>query len=183
MSESEDVFDTPERSPCAHCGKDTLLTLNVCELCNEELSPRITVPQLLVMVVTGLLIDVREGGLVLGRPGPEDDIPMLFAPVPGVLELCALMHGGEFILNTMASAKHTDRLLEINAYKPEEYTPLPSIPLTSTTRVFNTNGTKGPESNAAVLIQTGQFIVNRRATVKFYSELEEINNSVPPNLG
>ena len=159
------------------------LSVTVCQSCENELPPRFTTGDLLISFTSGGIIDARSGGLVLGRPGPEDDIPMFRAIIPGVLELCGLMHGAEFIVNNMAAAKHVDRLLEINSYRPEDYTPLASIPLTLTTRVFNTNRTTGPDSNLALLIQTNQFIVNRRATVKYYSELEELNNSVSPKLG
>lgn len=129
------------------------------------------------------MLDIRPGGLVLGRPGPEDDIPMYRAVVPGVLQLCGLMHGGEFVVNSVAAEENSERLEEINSYKDLACAPLTSIPLTATTRIFNTNGTEGPESNLAVLIQARQFIINRAATVKYYSELEEINNSASPKLG
>lgn len=179
---SEITFEVPDNSPCYHCGIDMALDLEICPDCGEEVPTRFTAPQLLVLFTNGQILDARSGGLVLGRDDPEDDIPMFRAVIPGVLQLVGLMHGGEFIVNCNAVSANQDRLLEINSYKDSKYTPMASIPLTSTTRVFNTNGTQGPESNLALLIQSGQFIVNRAATIKYYSELEEINNSLQPNL-
>lgn len=176
-------LEWPDSSPCLNCGVEVDLAVDNCPDCNEDAYYRFTTDVLLLGFTTGRLIDARRGGLVLGRAGIEDDIPLCRAIVPGVMDVCARMHGGEFILNNQASFDSAERLAEINSYKDPDYVPLTVIPLTATTRVFNTNGLDGPDSNPCLLIQTGQFIVNRAATAKYYSELEQINNASSPKLG
>jgi hypothetical protein len=92
------------------------------------------------------------------------------------------MHGGEFIVNAQASRANAARLEEINAYRSAEYIPISNIALTDTTRIFNTNGTEGPDSHLWLLVQSGQFIVNRAGTIECFEELEQMNNSVAPLL-
>jgi hypothetical protein len=57
--------------------------------------------------------------------------------------------------------------------------PIQSLSMTNTTWVINTNGIKGELS---ILMEGGQFIVNRAATIKQYEELEQINKSVNHEL-
>ncbi|MCA1438519.1 MULTISPECIES: hypothetical protein [unclassified Bradyrhizobium] len=62
-------------------------------------------------------MDARFGGLVLGRDGPEDDIPLLQHQGAGVFALIGVMQGGEYILSEEATKRHWTRLQEINAEK------------------------------------------------------------------
>ena len=127
----------------------------------------------------GHIIDARAGGLVLGRHHSEDDIPMLYSSAIGVFDLSRYMQGGEYILNTEASVKHKERLEEINSYMSAEYSPIKSLEVSDKTRIFNTNGIKG---ELIIIVDSGQFVVNRAATKKHFTELEKLNNSVTHKL-
>lgn len=179
----EFLIEWPDGSPCLTCGNEVDLETDKCPGCGEPTFHRFSSATLFLAFTSGRMIDVRRGGLVLGRPGLEDDIPLCRAVVPGVLDVLGLMHGGEFIVNNQASFDNSDRLIEINSFLDRSYPALTEVPLTSTTRIFNTNGLDGPDSHSSLLIQTGQFIVNRAATAKYYSEIEEINNSSSPKIG
>jgi hypothetical protein len=89
------------------------------------------------------------------------------------------MQGGEYILNTEASVKHKDRIEEIDSYMTSEYTPIKSLEVSDRTRIFNTNGIKG---ELIILVNAGQFVINRSATKKHFTELEKLNNSVTHKL-
>jgi hypothetical protein len=169
-----------DESPCFFCNEKMPLKASICQSCDKEVPPRITVMDLLVAFVDGHIVDVRAGGLVLGRHHNDDDIPMYLPVAEGLLQICGVMQGGEYVVNKEATEKHVARIQEINSYKgDEEYKPSQSLSMTDTTRVFNTNGIKGELS---VLMEGGQFIVNRAATIKHYEELEQINNSVTHEL-
>lgn len=173
MSKIElEIADT---SPCFFCTVDMLLNKSTCAYCGKEAPIRLTVVDFMNAFFEGHIIDIRAGGLVLGRHDNEEDIPIYSAVATGVLQLCGVMQGGEYVINKEATAKHFARIEEINDYKDSTYTPIESIAITNKTRVFNSNGIKG---NMAVLLDTGQYIINRAATIKHYLELEEINNSV-----
>jgi hypothetical protein len=170
-----------ESSPCNHCGADVPMSREGwCDACNNPIPQRWNSADFLRAFFKGRIIDVRAGGLVLGRNHNEDDIKMVNMPANGVFQLCGVMMGGEYILSKEATAKHMDRLNEINAFsKDSEFTPLVSVPITEKARVFNTNGIKG---RMWVYVDSGQFIVNRAATATYYQELEELNNSVSHEL-
>jgi hypothetical protein len=180
---AEIKIEVPDTAPCPQCERQVTIGLTSCPTCEKELPVRIHAGQLLIAFTTGEVLDARRGGLVMGRHEPADDIPIVRAVVPGILEVCGRMHGGEFIVNARASRENATRLEEINAYRSPEYTPISNIALTDTTRIFNTNGTEGPESHLWLLVQSGQFIVNRAGTIEYFEELERINNSVAPVLG
>jgi hypothetical protein len=166
-----------DSSPCVHCGADIPFEQEEwCESCEHPTPPRYHAASFFRAFFRGRVIDIRAGGLVIGRSHNEDDIKMVNSPAHGIFQLCGIMMGGEYILSKEATAKHMDRLLEINSFpKDSEIAPLTSIPISEKTRVFNTNGIEG---RIWVFIDDGQFIVNRAATAKYYQELEELNYSV-----
>jgi hypothetical protein len=155
------------------------LQLKECPSCNEEVPPRYTAADLYFSFYEGHIIDARAGGFVLGRDNNEDDITMISAVAPGIFQVCGLMQGGEYIINREATSKHMERIEEINSYKSSEDVFINSITINNKTRVFNTNGIKG---NLVMLIEAGQFIINRAATAEHYFELEDLNNSVAHEL-
>jgi hypothetical protein len=176
-------LEYPDESPCFHCGKEMALKVNVCPSCNKEVPTRLTVGDLLVGFTSAWMIDVRLGGLVVGREGPETDIAMYRAVVPSIIQLSGFMQGGQFIVNAHAAIENTERLEEINSDVDSEAAVLHHVELLPRTRVFNTNGPGGPETNLSVLFQGGQFVVNRFATKQHFTELQEINDSLAPKLG
>lgn len=124
----------------------------------------------------GELLDARAGGLIIGRNDDSDDIPMVFAVSVGIFQVYGNMQGGEYIINAVASTKYKERIEKINSYnRNNEYKPLNLLKVTDNTSVINTN--VNPKSTL-LLVDSGQFIINRAATAKYYDELEEINSSV-----
>ncbi|WP_156447342.1 hypothetical protein [Bradyrhizobium yuanmingense] len=116
-------------------------------------------------------MDARYGGLVLGREGPEDDIPLVQHQGAGVFVLVGAMQGGEYILSEEATKQHLIRLNEINSEKGTS--PISSYAPKST--VIDTN--LMPPGGALWVAHNGQFIVNRFATAKYLDELEKMNAS------
>jgi hypothetical protein len=174
---------TADTIPCFHCGEQMDAKLSHCPECEATVPHVVTVADLLHNLFGGYVVDVRPGGLVLGRHTKEDDIPMYKGIAAGLLQLTGVMQGGEFILNWRASGVYRDRLFEINGYTDGDYKPLTSLSLKAGTRIFNTNGMRGEDSNLAILVDGDQFVVNRAATIKYLDELEEINNSISPWAG
>lgn len=68
-----------DESPCFFCNEKMPLNASICQSCDKEVPPRITVMDLLVAFVDGHIVDVRAGGLVLGRHHNEDDISNVLA--------------------------------------------------------------------------------------------------------
>ncbi|AWM24993.1 hypothetical protein AOX55_00001736 [Sinorhizobium fredii CCBAU 25509] len=116
------------------------------------------------------MMDARHGGLVLGRGGPEDDIPMYLYAGKGFFELAGLMQGGEYLLSRAASISHGALLEEINSEKGEAKDE--SHAFSAFSSVINTNFM--PEFGG-LWIRRQQFIVNRFATQKHFATLEKIN--------
>lgn len=124
------------------------------------------------MLDAGEVIPAYCGGLIVGREGPEDDIPLWVHAGQGVMHVVALMQGDEYLMSPEATAAHMDRLVELNAEKGP-YVPLRRVPLTRSSSVINTNF---HSPTAGLWLRPGQFIVNRFATRKHYLELERLNS-------
>jgi hypothetical protein len=116
------------------------------------------------------MMDARYGGLVLGRSDPSDDIPMYICRDGGVYHLVGFMQGGEYIMSRAATMKHRPSLEEINSEKGE----IGDIdfPLTSTSSVINTNFM--PPYGGLWITET-QFVINRYATMKHFTKLDQMN--------
>jgi hypothetical protein len=117
-------------------------------------------------------MDARFGGLVLGREGTEDDIPLLQHQGSGVFAVVGAMQGGEYILSAEATKLHMSRITEINS-KNGAPPGLPCSPPQSA--VIDTN--LMPPHGGLWVAYGGQFIVNRFATAKYFDELEKLNVS------
>jgi hypothetical protein len=117
-------------------------------------------------------MDARFGGLVLGREGPEDDIPLLQHRGSGVFAVVGEMQGGEYILSAEATKLYMSRITEINS---ENGVPPPSLQCSSQSTVIDTN--LMPPHGGLWVAYGGQFIVNRFATAKYFDELEKLNVS------
>ncbi|HEV7735786.1 MAG TPA: hypothetical protein VGO47_00195 [Chlamydiales bacterium] len=167
-------FDVVESSSCPDCKTQVPLTETICHSCNEEMPTRLTIKELIDALFFEDLVDVRAGGLVLGRHDENDDIPLFSRCGEGVFQALSMMQGGEYIVNSRAVKKHLERLKKINSFKSSEAKATNSIPLTNTTRVFNTNGIQG---GALALCDEGQFVINRAATQRYYQELDSLNAS------
>jgi hypothetical protein len=163
-----------DSSPCLSCEADIPFEDEKCPSCGSEFNIRVGFVDIYDYLIQGCLLDARDGGLIVGRDHDEDDIPMLIMRATGIFQLIGYMQGGEYILNYDVSKKHREEIEEINAYKSSDYSPLTSIELTNTTRVLNTNGNC---QNIVLLVNSGQFVINRAATAKYYYQLERLNRS------
>lgn len=120
----------------------------------------------------GEILFAHQGGLVIGRAGSADDIPMVVYRALGVFQYFAHMQGGEYLVSAKATARHRDRLEAINSEKGES-TPIAAMAVTDKTAVLNTNLIHG---GATLLTSSdGQFVINRFATAKHLRELEQLN--------
>ncbi|MEZ0213175.1 MAG: hypothetical protein ACAH27_09540 [Xanthobacteraceae bacterium] len=160
-------LDIGSETDCHTCGAAIPLSSATCPGCSTQASHRLTFEAFFVELEQGRMLDARQGGLVIGRQGADDDIPMYRHFGKGIFEVVGLMQGGEFIVSKFATEKHRQWLEEINQEKGEcsgdlslKYSPVMSI--------INTN----------LLPQWGglwishQFVVNRFATAKWLDELE-----------
>jgi hypothetical protein len=171
-------FEIADASPCFFCGEELSLNLLSCSSCGNP-QVRYNALEIYQKFYDGHIIDARAGGLVLGRHHNEDDIPMLYQSAPGIFDLSSYMQGGEYILNTEASVKHQERLDEINSHMSLEYTPIRTLEVMDKTRIFNTNGIKG---ELMIVVDSGQYVVNRVAAKRYFTELEKLNHSVTHKL-
>jgi hypothetical protein len=166
-------FSVADATPCFSCGVELSLKDSKCLSCGSESNIRLNSIEFYNLFMEGSIIDARSGGLIIGRDDSAEDIPILSPLSIGVFHICGLMQGGEYILNANASTKHSARVKEINSYNDREnYKPLNSLKVMESTSVINTNTNPG---KIILLVDNGQFIVNRAATVKYYRELENIN--------
>lgn len=165
------TLDISETIACYHCKATVLAGEQVsCPACGTE-SHAIPFGDFFAMLERGEVIQARAGGLVIGRTCEEDDIPMFRYAGGGHFQLLGLMQGGEFLMAAEATARHYDRLREINS-EIGEWLPATNIPLSAATTVINTNHVN---PSAYLWIQTGQFVINRHATAKHLVELEQLN--------
>jgi hypothetical protein len=162
-------LDIGSETDCHTCGAAIPLISSTCPGCSTQAPHRLTFEQFFVELEQGRILDARQGGLVIGRAGAEDDIPMYRHFGKGIFEVVGLMQGGEFIVSKFATEKHRERLEEINQEKGESPGNL-TIKYSPVTSSINTN-----------LPQWGglwisyQFVVNRFATAKWLDELEWLN--------
>lgn len=159
-------LETGSQTDCQTCGAAVPLSAEACPGCSTPAPHRLTFETFFNELEQGRMLDARQGGLVVGRTGPEDDIPMYRHFDKGIFEVVGLMQGGEFIASKLCTEKHRDRLEEINREKGECPTTIP-IQHSPFASIINTN----------LLPQWGglwisyQFVVNRFATAKWLEEL------------
>jgi hypothetical protein len=124
-----------------------------------------------VMLSLGWIIDGRAGGFVIGRSHDDGNINMIMELEDGNYSIFCNLEGGEYIINYLAYEAAKERVDEINSFYDEHDLPS-SIVLSDKTRILNTLSLP---SDKLILISPGQFIVNKKATAKYYYELEDIN--------
>lgn len=159
----------PDESPCEACGANVSLHLGSCPDCGAN-TYRLTLATFYADFERFKMMDARYGGLVIGRAGPEDDIPMFICREGGIYTLVGLMQGGEYIMSRAATWKYRERLSSINSEKGDAG--VVRFDLTPASSVINTNFMP---PYAGLWITEGQFIVNRYATMIHFDELERLN--------
>lgn len=126
------------------------------------------------MVMNGWIVDGRAGGYIIGRSHDTGNIYMIQrADTADVFVIQSCLEGGEYIINHDAYTRYKDRIEEINSFN-EPHDKTPNMSITLKTRMINTYS---EPYDKLLLIEKGQFIINKFATVFFFKELEEINNS------
>ncbi|MFQ6186327.1 hypothetical protein ACLMJV_31045 [Sinorhizobium meliloti] len=151
---------------CQKRGAAVLLSSETCPGCSSAAPHRLTFEEFFIELEQGRMLDARQGGLVVGRSGPEDDIPMYRHFGRGIFEVVGLMQGGEFIVSKLATEKHRDWLEEINQETGEWPADL-SLEPSPVASIINTNLL--PEWGGLWI--SYQFVVNRFATAKWLDEL------------
>ena len=128
------------------------------------------------MILIGFILDGRSGGLVLGRSHEEGNIYTI-TERDGKYECSACMEGGEYLINKRSSAENKSAIIKINTFnEPHAF---PPIELNNFVRIFNTSA---EPNDKIILIEYGQFIINKNATAKHLPEIEKINNKNNPYL-
>ncbi len=123
------------------------------------------------MIKAGLIIDARNGGLVVGPTIEQGGINCI-AETPAGFTKIGKIEGGVFIVNSLANKNYADKLTALNAYdelfiedEPTDYI------ISATTSVYNTFGI----DDKLIWLKGDEFIVNKYAAFKFLKEIEEIN--------
>lgn len=155
---------------CQTCGAAIPLSSATCPGCAAQAPHRLTFEEFFVELERGRMLDARPGGLVIGRPGLDDDIPMYRHFGKGIFEVVGLMQGGEFIVSKFATEKHRAWLEEINQEKGE----CSGGPMLKYSPVMSTINTNLLPPWGGLWISY-QFVVNRFATAKWLDELEWLN--------
>jgi hypothetical protein len=125
------------------------------------------------MMVDGMIVDGRGGGLVIGRSHSDGNIYMIQEISEERFSIVGNLEGGEYILNFDAYLSAKERLEEINSFK-DEIEHMSSLCVTHKSRVLNTHSE--PNDKLLWIDMRGQFIINKRATTKYFEEIEGINH-------
>ena len=123
------------------------------------------------LLKAGLIIDARNGGLMLGPSIEQGGIDCVAETAAGFMKI-GKIEGGVFIVNSLANKNYSEKLQAFNAYdvlfledEPVDYI------ISPTTCVYNTFG----NDNKLVWLRGDEFIMNKYASFKFLKEIEEIN--------
>lgn len=138
----------------------------------DALPTFVTANEFVPLLLAGWIIDGRNGGLIVGRSHADGNIIMIsHCETSGDYKLIGFVEGQEFILNRVATAKHFDRLTEINSdQSPCDF----SIETTPESRIIHT--TASPHDRFLLVDYSQQYIINRNATRRHFAELERLNN-------
>lgn len=150
---------TQEQEECGHCGAMLF---------------RLTAPDFFSEVQRRRVLDVRHGGLIMGKSGKEDDIPLLQSEGNGIYSLKGFMHGGEYILSSAATHRHFKRLEEINSEMGMDGYGNLDVRVSRHTCVINVDLVS--DFLGLWIDPNGQFIINAFATAKHFLELEKLNS-------
>ncbi|WP_312806642.1 zinc ribbon domain-containing protein [Agrobacterium cavarae] len=159
----------PDETACDNCETLSSIDINFCPKCGAN-TYRLPFGAFFGSLEQFRIMDARYGGLILGRNDAEDDIPMYVCREGGVYHLVGMMQGGEYIMSRAASVKFGPRLEEMNSERGNVGEI--SFPLTSVSSVINTNFMP---RFGGLWILSNQFVINRYATMKYFSELERMN--------
>lgn len=164
------TLEIADTIPCLNCRNEVAVGDHVCESCGTS-NTSVVFSEFFAGIESGKVLNAKNGGLIIGREGPIDDIPMYMFVDNGIFQCVGYMQGGEYLLSAAATEMHMGRLKELNAETGESF-PLVMVPVTDKTSIINVNG---HAPTAALWIANGQFAVNRFATARHLEELELMN--------
>ncbi len=136
------------------------------------------------MLLCGLIIDARKGGLINGREHNSGGIKLLIE-AEEIFKVIGELEGFEFLVNSSASKKHRKRIEEINSdIDKNRNLDFSNYRLTHKTIIHNTKGdvTRDTDTTKILWIDPEMFIVNKWSTVRYIYELESINLDINPYL-
>lgn len=173
-------YDVDDTAPCGECEVQTDVLVPNCINCGA-VNVHLTLGEFIQRFSRKQFLDARLGGYIIGRDGPEDDIPMFQISAGNLITLIGMMQGGEYVVSTNAAQRNRDEIIQINsqtgrACDLEVELPFPNC------NVLNVNQCQpldGLSPSGALLVDSGQFVVNRFATKENFARLEEINSLVP----
>jgi len=102
---------------CQTCGAAIPLSSATCPGCATQAPHLLTFEEFFIELEQGRMLDARPGGLVIGRSGLDDDIPMYRHFGKGI-EVVGLMQGGEFIVSNMQPSAWHEEINQENGRVP-----------------------------------------------------------------
>lgn len=122
--------------------------------------------------INGWIVDGRSGGLIRGRSHTEGHVIMIGPTnVLGQFKLVGYAEGDEYLLNTQATHKYFQRIVEINQNPPSQPIPF-DYKLTKHTRILDTRA----DRHDKLLIVYEQYVINTHSTSLYFEELEKMNS-------
>ena len=161
----------PTHTSCEKCQGQIALAETACPKCGQYDPYRLNFQDFFAELEAMRITDARLGGLVIGRLTAKDDIPMWHWR-DGTFAVAGLMQGGEYIISKAASARHGQRLEQINSEKGVA-API-QVAHSQALSVINTNLMP---PGGGLWISWSQYVINRYATAKYFDELERLNAS------
>lgn len=143
----------------------------VLESFRNNINPFVKV-ETLVQSTEFYTIDVRKGGLIIGRSHDDGGIWFAITSDTGVDVIFQELEGYEYIINGQSTASNITIIESINKYKELEfqaYTPPNNVTVIDVREFEQSN------KQVLLILTNDQFIVNKYATKKHLAELEELN--------
>lgn len=127
------------------------------------------------MVLEGLILDSRAGGLIIGPIHSDGGIKLYATHDAKVFTFVGEAEGNEYIINKVSTETYMDRLNVINSFS-DINTLQEKFAISEFTNVFNVeNNVKEISQRKVLWVDPGQYIINKQATIKYFQELEMIN--------
>lgn len=152
-------------------GESVSLVDFVLESFRNNISPSVKI-ETLEQSTEFYIIDVRKGGLVLGRSHDQGGIWFITLTDENNVTFAEL-EGYEYIVNATSTIDNMDIIETVNKYNElefKEYTPPESITVIDVTEFEQYN------KQVLLVLSDNQFIVNKHATKKHLIQIEQLNS-------
>jgi hypothetical protein len=130
-----------------------------------------------LLIINGFVVDGRGGGLVLGPSHEDGGIPMLALAGDGTYRYLGELEGGEYLVNLVAYESQPEQIEAYNNFQDSGEEGMLVVPLSRNLLILNTylHDCYG-RCAKLLLIDAGQFIVNKYATARHFTEIERLNS-------